>query len=228
LAFGKLFPLFVKIFLGDLQMSNLLLTFTLQQASVFNMNTSPKYRLLDESIQVTGKTLYRIQALCDFGHVKSGDLGGFVESDANLDQTGDCWISDNAKVFDNARIYENAVVSGQAFVRDHARISGAALVTGNAQVSGNPVIFDQAIVTGRSWIYDSALVCGNAIVSGDVWVSGSARIVGDAWVFSNTRVNGEMQVVQVYEAAQVLGTAIVTGIAKLKGIMSVDSGVLDK
>ena len=40
--------------------------------------------------------LYRIRALRDFGGVKEGDLGGYVQSESNLSHDGDCWIYDDA------------------------------------------------------------------------------------------------------------------------------------
>lgn len=76
-----------------------------------------KYRLTDESIEVDDKTLYRIEALKDFGDVRKGDKGGFVESDKNLSQEGDCWVCGNAKV------YGNALVCGDAKVRGDAKIN---------------------------------------------------------------------------------------------------------
>jgi hypothetical protein len=56
--------------------------------------------------------LYRIRALRDiplYG-VKAGDLGGFVESEKNLSQDGDAWISGNALVSGNARIEHDAYI----------------------------------------------------------------------------------------------------------------------
>ena len=35
-----------------------------------------KYKLTDETIEVNGKTLYRIEALKDFSNIKKGDKGG--------------------------------------------------------------------------------------------------------------------------------------------------------
>lgn len=43
-----------------------------------------KYRLTDEEIIVGCRTLYRIQALRDFGDVKEGEFGGWIESEKNL------------------------------------------------------------------------------------------------------------------------------------------------
>lgn len=53
-----------------------------------------KYELTDETIQLNGTTrtnLYRIRALIDFGNIKAGELGGYVESVNNLSQTSDAF-----------------------------------------------------------------------------------------------------------------------------------------
>lgn len=47
-----------------------------------------KFELTDEPINFLGKKLFRIKALVDFGDVKSGELGGFVEKEENLDMSG--------------------------------------------------------------------------------------------------------------------------------------------
>ena len=100
----------------------------------------------------------RVVALRDFGNVKAGDVGGFVESENNLSHDGDCWVTGNARVFDNALVFGNAWVSGNAQVFDDA------LVYGNARVSGNAQVFDDALVFGNAW------VTGNAQVFDDVRV----------------------------------------------------------
>ncbi|EJF81205.1 hypothetical protein MCQ_00483, partial [Candidatus Bartonella washoeensis Sb944nv] len=41
-----------------------------------------KYEFTDETIEVNGRTLYRIRALKDFWQVKAGDLGGFIEHES--------------------------------------------------------------------------------------------------------------------------------------------------
>ena len=48
-----------------------------------------KYRLTEESVVVNDKTLYRIEALKDFGDVHKGDKGGFVENETNLSKSRD-------------------------------------------------------------------------------------------------------------------------------------------
>ncbi|WP_375679724.1 hypothetical protein [Bartonella sp. AP7XZML] len=59
-----------------------------------------KYKLTDETIKVDRITLYRIRALKDFGDVKKGDLGGFVESERNLSHDDNCWVGDEAWVYE--------------------------------------------------------------------------------------------------------------------------------
>lgn len=92
-----------------------------------------KYEILYEDkvdkIEMRSHTLYRIRALKDFGNVKAGDIGGYIEREENLSQKGKCWIYDNAKVYDNARVCDNAKVFGSA------RVFGRAEVCGNAKIS---------------------------------------------------------------------------------------------
>ena len=90
------------------------------------MIENKKYELTNETIEYGIYTLHRIRALKDFGAVKAGDLGGWIESERNLLQNGDCWIYDgtivrgNAKVYGNARVRGNAEVCGDAIVRGNA------------------------------------------------------------------------------------------------------------
>jgi hypothetical protein len=55
--------------------------------------------------------LHRIIALKDFSHIKTGQLGGYVASKANLSQFGDAWVYDNAWVSGDARVYGNIVLT---------------------------------------------------------------------------------------------------------------------
>ena len=85
-----------------------------------------KYRLTEETTKVGNRTLYRIQALRDFGNVKEGDIGGYIESEKNLSQDGNAWVYGNARVYGDACVYGNARVSGNACVYGNARVYGNA------------------------------------------------------------------------------------------------------
>ena len=87
-----------------------------------------KFELTSEFVTFLGKTLFRIKALVSFGDVAEGELGGFIERENNLDQSGDAWVSDDAKVFGNAKVCGNAWVSGNAKVFGNAWVSGDARV----------------------------------------------------------------------------------------------------
>ena len=94
-----------------------------------------KYKLTDETVNMDGITLHRIEALRDFGNVKKGEKGGFVENESNLYQGGDCWIGGNAKVYDNATGYGNARVAEYALVRTNAQVYGNARICGNTETT---------------------------------------------------------------------------------------------
>ena len=97
---------------------------------------SKKYELTSETITTTcGKTLYRVKALRDFGNVQAGELGGFIESEANLYHDGLCWVYGDAWVSGDAQVYGNAWVFGNAWVYGDARVYGDAQVSGDARVS---------------------------------------------------------------------------------------------
>lgn len=100
-----------------------------------------KYEMLyDDKIEMGGHTLYRIKALKDFGNVKAGDIGGYIEKEENLSQEGICWVCDNAWVCNNAKVYGNAWVYGNALVCGNAKVCDNAWVCGDAKVYGDALI----------------------------------------------------------------------------------------
>lgn len=72
-----------------------------------------KYELTDEKIELFGRKLFRIKALKSFGNVKKGELGGYVEKEENLDQTGNAWVGGNAEVHGNAEVRDDAEVCSE-------------------------------------------------------------------------------------------------------------------
>ena len=55
-----------------------------------------KYELTGEVKVKFGVTFKRIRALIDFGNVKKGELGGFIEKEENLSHENNAWVSGNA------------------------------------------------------------------------------------------------------------------------------------
>lgn len=113
-----------------------------------------KYKL-DKSTKITLNHLphYRIKALKDFADVKAGDLGGYIQSEANLSQDGNCWVYDDAIISGNARVVDNAVIKNKATVDHNAIVKNNAIVKDfatiklNATVAGNATVSDHAVVS---------------------------------------------------------------------------------
>ena len=145
-----------------------------------------KYELTDDSITFMGHKLFRIRAIRSFSGVNVGDLGGYIEKEANLSHddnawvSGDAYISDDARIYDDARISGNARIYGNACIYDDARISGYAYIYNDARIS------DNACISGCACIYDNVSISGDARISGFAYISGYARICGDAWIHSET------------------------------------------
>lgn len=129
-----------------------------------------KYEFTGETKEFSGHTLHRIRAVLDFDtefcHVKAGDLGGWIESEKNLDQDYTAWVSDEAMVFEAASVSEEACVSG------HAQVFGEAIVTGGAEVTDNARIFGTAFILDSVKIYGDTQFCGDTMVSGAVYDHG--------------------------------------------------------
>ena len=73
-------------------------------------------------------TLHRIRAVAEFGLVKIGDLGGWIEKEENLSHEGKAWVCGDAKVWGNAEVWGNAKVWGNAEVCGDAKVFSASHV----------------------------------------------------------------------------------------------------
>ena len=155
---------------------------------------SKKYKLTDETINLNGVTLYRIEALKYFGEIKKGDKGGFIESENNLAHEGDAWVSDNAHVYGDACVFNNAHVYGNAFVSGYAQVYGDAFVYGNAWLYDNTRVCGYARVADNARVYGDANVCDDSSVFGSALVYDNARVYGDALVRGYACVCGDAEI----------------------------------
>lgn len=86
-----------------------------------------KFELLTtDAKDLFGRKLFRIRALRDFGDVKAGELGGYVEKEGNLSHDGNAWVYNDANIYGNAEICGNSWVCGDAEIYGNAKISGNA------------------------------------------------------------------------------------------------------
>ena len=106
-----------------------------------------KYELLsDDTVLQDGHTLFRVRRLSD------GLLGGYIEQQDNLAQTGTCYLFNESRAFGQAHIEGDAQVYGMVY--DRAFVGGQSIVYG--EVFGQASIRDQAKVHGR--VYDQAVI----------------------------------------------------------------------
>ena len=156
-----------------------------------------KYELTTDSITVMGVELFRIKSLISFADVQAGELGGYIEKEENLSQSGDCWIYDVACVFgnaivgENARVHEKALVYGNAKIHGNANIWGYPKILGNARIYGNSKVYGYALVEGDASVYGNVKICEDSSVFGSSTIYGNAKICGSAHVCGDAVICGE-------------------------------------
>lgn len=159
--------------------------------------------------------LHRVRACVDIGEaIKAGDLGGFVESEANLSfEPGDeAWVfgdsiccgdacvstgavlRNSAVAKDRAFVSHDAVLSGSSIAEDDALVRGAALAE-NARVSGCGMLIQSADTgyrpeaIGHAAIYGK--VIGNYLLAGDTVICPGEEFHNDCkdrlWLYDNKR-----------------------------------------
>lgn len=146
-----------------------------------------KYELLfGDTVLQDGVTLYRVRRLSD------GLLGGYIETQDNLAQAGNCFLYDKSRAFANARIMDNAALYGMIYQdaamggdsKVYGELFGQAQIRGHATVQGR--VYDQAVIAEYAEIYGQAY--GRAVVDGHAKVYG--QIFGTAHASDNDVVYG--------------------------------------
>ena len=137
-----------------------------------------KYEITDIAHPDNPK-LHRIRALTDVGtDVHKGDLGGFVETENNLDQEGFAWIGEDAIACEDSYIGGDAILADSAVARDSAYVGNNAVIADHAVVQDNAIVCG-GLLTGKS------CVCGYAVIRQDEQtlcapiIDGSARVYGE-------------------------------------------------
>lgn len=120
-----------------------------------------KFTLTEQVKFEMGRQLHRIQAVNNFGFVKAGTLGGWVESARNLSEHGASWIGEDASAFASSLVDSDAQLYGRAQMRDHARATDTAHVFGDAELSGNVRIGGHARVGGNTRLGGSEYIGGD-------------------------------------------------------------------
>ncbi|MBY8841910.1 hypothetical protein [Streptomyces sp. SP2-10] len=156
-----------------------------------------KYKLTRKTLIYEGRTLRRVK-------YSNGTLGGWIESERNLSQEGECRVLNEAKVYGDAEISENATVMDLADVGGKVRVSGnarlyeSAKVVGEAQefvrIYGNARVYGYSKVTGfTEMAYGPGArgpVSSTPSIFGNARVFGSAKVIGDVEIYDHASVSG--------------------------------------
>lgn len=108
-----------------------------------------KYELIEQK-----NGLFRIRALRDFSFLSKGDMGGYVQSEANLSQEGNCWIDPTSVVLENAVVEGNVELDREASIRGETHIDGDAQIF-YANISGKSSISGKFTVVGYGFLRDA-------------------------------------------------------------------------
>ena len=138
-----------------------------------------KYELTQNTFTIAMEDLYQIKALQDFGDVKAGDLGGYIKSEKNLSQKGDCWV------YPGSFAYEDATITGSSKILNGAHICGNAEIDDSIIKDVGTLVCDyskviRSTVKGGAWIHHDVKVCDSIISNdnNDTELSGDITVVG--------------------------------------------------
>lgn len=177
--------------------------------------TDKKYVILageHPNINYSAEIYNRIKAVKDFSNIKFGTLGGYIEKESNLSQTGNAWVGCDstgcALVSGNAQVYDNALVTGGGRKSSYDSYGGSTYVRGNAKIYGNAKVLNGSTVSGGK-IYGNAVLNGTTIYPGESYVGSypasvngdTTQVYGNAKIYAGGRVGGG----KVYEDAVIAG-----------------------
>ena len=86
-----------------------------------------KYKFTEEKMFYNGRVLKRII------RIEDNLVGGWIESEKNLSQSGKCFV------YGNAKVYGNATIHGNAEVYDNAKVLGNAIVCGEDEIENGHI-----------------------------------------------------------------------------------------
>ena len=166
------------------------------------MTTNQKYEIT-EIAHEKYPFLHRIRALRDIGsEVKTGTLGGFVESEDNLSfrPGDDAWLFDDAIACNDAYVDKGSYLRGNAIACGHAYVSRGTLLAGHARAEDDAYIrgatlTNHARASGFAVIVYNQDTGGVPMLSGQSAVygrvSGDVRLTGSALVISGEEIQND-------------------------------------
>ena len=133
---------------------------------------------------------FRLVALREFWchdkYIKRGEQGGLIDNELNLSQEGLCWITKDACVYGNARVYGDALITDKAIVCADAVVMDNAVIRDDCQVCGKSIIRGNAVVAGSIELVNAKL--GKDFGEDCKWTDDEGCLISDAYVEYNPRL----------------------------------------
>ena len=150
-----------------------------------------KYELTDITMKFGGRTLYRIKALKDFSDVKAGDLGGWIQSEENLSQEGNCWIHDEAMCMDRARVCDNCIMRDFSTMFDNSRMHDNAVMVDDTMAFNYSTMWDNSIMFGNSKRFENSVMRGDSKMHDCSTINGHSEMLGDSELYGDSKLKEE-------------------------------------
>ena len=144
------------------------------------MNNKKYEILMDEknTIEWKGHTLHRIRALRDFGDIRKGDIGGFVENENNLSHKGNCWIYDDAKAMDNSIMYDNSRICDKSELHDDSEMYNYTRMYDYSELHNNSIMNDNSEMHDISKMYGNSIMYDDSEMYGDSELNNQVKLYG--------------------------------------------------
>ena len=140
-----------------------------------------KYEILmdkENTIEWKGHTLYRIRALRDFGDIRKGDIGGFVENENNLSHKGNCWIYDDAKAMDDSIMYDNSRICDKSELHDDSEMYNYTRMYDYSELHNNSIMNDNSEMHDISKMYGNSIMYDDSEMYGDSELNNQVKLYG--------------------------------------------------
>lgn len=115
-----------------------------------------------------GTVLKRIVALRDIPlhNVKAGDVGGYIEDEKMLKQTGSSWVGGDAKIYGHSRVLDDSLVTDYAELF-HSLLTGDVIVSGQAKLSESALKGERIVITGRAMLVNVGFTGKDILIKDD-------------------------------------------------------------
>lgn len=108
-----------------------------------------KYEFSGVTKERSGIILRQVRAIQDFGEIKAGDVGGFIQHEHNLSQSGLCWLDKDSICYGDSKITSDAFVANSTIISSKIGAESSILdsfvcnseITGESYISNSTISF---------------------------------------------------------------------------------------